>query len=668
MTFAPVSRMMSRAGGAPAAFVVLLLFNLAATPNFWELQTLYVNLTQMAPVAIVAVGMTLVIASGGIDLSVGAMMALAAALAPLIFLSPFGEAYPLLGLAAAFALPVAAAMLGGLFNGALVGFGGAQPIVATLILFISGRGIAQVLTDGALQTYDNPAFSFIGTGRALGIPAQALLALAVCVAAWWLTRRTVFGRYLLAVGGNESAAALCGVPVRAVKIAAYVLCAGFAGLAGLIVSAINSSSDGSKIGLLMELDAIAAAVVGGAVLTGGRAPIWGALLGAALVQLIGYTLLANGIPDEVALVVKAAVIIAAVAAQRGGGYFVAPADFRALGRAQSRGVYVALAALVIFGALRYDRFLGEYNIASFLNYNTMFILISVGMCFVIVSGGIDLSVGAVAALASVAAALLSERGLVVALPAGVAAGILAGAVNAAAIVGLRVAPFVATLATMLAARGAALILSERQTVSVSWDSDFTKLGMESAMDFAPWTVVMTVPLIVAAWLILERAPFGRTLLAVGGGEESARLMGLKVDRAKTGAYLLSGACAGLAGVFLASEFGAGQPLEGAGWELSAIAAVVVGGALLTGGYGSVPATVAGALLLGLLFNALNFENGLGVVSINAYWQSVIRGGFLLVVILLAGGVLRPPRFRVRARADEFNPQSISPQKQGGPSQ
>jgi ribose transport system permease protein len=111
-------------------------------------------------------------------------------------------------------------------------------------------------------------------------------------------------------------------------------------------------------------------------------------------------------------------------------------------------------------------------------------------------------------------------------------------------------------------------------------------------------------------------------------------MGLKVERSIAGVYLLSGACAGLAGVFLASGFGAGQPLEGLGWELSAIASVVVGGTLLTGGLGSIPATVAGALLLGLIFNILNFENGKGTISLSAYWQSVIRGGFLLIVILL----------------------------------
>src|ERR687893_1449455 len=111
-------------------------------------------------------------------------------------------------------------------------------------------------------------------------------------------------------------------------------------------------------------------------------------------------------------------------------------------------------------------------------------------------------------------------------------------------------------------------------------------------------------------------------------------MGLKTSRALVFVYLVSGACAGLAGVFLASGFGAGQPLEGLGWELSAIASVVVGGTLLTGGLGSIPATLAGALLLGLIFNILNFENGKGTISLSAYWQSVIRGGFLLIVILL----------------------------------
>jgi ribose transport system permease protein len=134
--------------------------------------------------------------------------------------------------------------------------------------------------------------------------------------------------------------------------------------------------------------------------------------------------------------------------------------------------------------------------------------------------------------------------------------------------------------------------------------------------------------------LLNYTPFGRTVLAIGGGEDAARLMGLPVDRTVFLAYAMSGTLAGLAGVVLASQFGAGQPIEGVGWELFAIAAVVVGGTLLTGGYGSVGATLSGVLLLGLIFNILNFENGLGIVSLSAYWQSVIRGVFLLIVVVL----------------------------------
>ncbi|MEM7024254.1 MAG: ABC transporter permease [Pseudomonadota bacterium] len=306
-----------RQHGVLVALGLLLLFNAVFTPNFLQLQTLFVNISQVATIAIVAIGMTLVIATGGIDLSVGAVMALSGALAPLIFGSSFGIEYPLLGLAAAFALPLLAAMACGLFNGMMVSLLNVQPIIATLILFISGRGVAQVLTNGNLQTFSNPAFSYLGTGKVLGLPFQGWLALILAGLIFWLVTRTLFGRYLLAVGGNERAARLAGTPVRSVKIGAYVICAGLAGIAGLIVVAINSASDAARNGNLMELDAIAAAVVGGAVLHGGRAPIFGAILGAVIIQLVKYTLLANGVEDEVALIAKAAIIVLAVWLQQG---------------------------------------------------------------------------------------------------------------------------------------------------------------------------------------------------------------------------------------------------------------------------------------------------------------------------------------------------------------
>lgn len=304
-----------RANGTAMALLALIIVNILITPNFLQLQTLYVNLTQVATIAIVALGMTLVIASGGIDLSVGAVMALSGALAPFIFLSDFGVANPTLALCLAISAGLFAGMVSGFFNGWLINKFSIQPIVATLVLFISARGFAQVLTNGNLQVFDNPAFEFLGTGRLFGIPVQALIAVILAICLSWVVRATTYGRYLLAVGGNATAARLSGISVNRVRLATYGICGLLAGFAGMVVSAINSASDANQSGQLMELDAIAAAVVGGASLMGGRAPIIGALIGACIIQLVKYTLLANGVHDAVALIAKAAIIILAVYVQ-----------------------------------------------------------------------------------------------------------------------------------------------------------------------------------------------------------------------------------------------------------------------------------------------------------------------------------------------------------------
>jgi galactofuranose transport system permease protein len=304
--------------GALIALLLLILFNVLFTRNFLSLQTLYINLTQVGTIVIVAVGMTLVIATGGIDLSVGSLMAIAGALAPLIFLGTlplFGEA--LVGnTAVAVLVSILVAGLFGLFNGTLVTTFRIQPIIATLVLYIAGRGIAQVMTNGNLQTFRQPDFQYLGSGRPLGIPFQSILMLLVVGVAAWVMRVTTFGRYVLATGGNERAARLAGVPVDRVKRTAYVVSGLLAGLAGLIVIAINASSDANQVGRNMELDAIAAVAVGGTPLTGGRATIIGTLLGALIIQLIRFTLLSKGVPFAVALVINAIIILLAVYVQR----------------------------------------------------------------------------------------------------------------------------------------------------------------------------------------------------------------------------------------------------------------------------------------------------------------------------------------------------------------
>jgi ribose transport system permease protein len=303
--------------GTLVALLLLILLNLAITPHFATWETLNINLTQVCTTVIVGVGMTLVIATGGIDLSVGSLMAISGALAPLIFGgSLFPVPVPALGTALAFVIPVLVAGLFGLFNGWLITRFRIQPIVGTLVLFIAGRGIAQVMTNGNLQTFSRPDFQFIGLGRIAGIPFQVILMAVIVALAAWALRKTVFGREVLAVGGNEAAARLAGIPVARVKRTAYTISGLCAGVAGLIVIARNSSSDANLVGLGMELDAIAAVAVGGTPLTGGQASILGTLIGALIIQLVRYTLLANGVPDAAALVVKAAIIVLAVWLQR----------------------------------------------------------------------------------------------------------------------------------------------------------------------------------------------------------------------------------------------------------------------------------------------------------------------------------------------------------------
>jgi len=323
----------------------------------------------------------------------------------------------------------------------------------------------------------------------------------------------------------------------------------------------------------------------------------------------------------------------------------------------SVGVALTLVLLTSLAAWRYDGFLSPYNVHSALRYYSMFNIVAVGMCFVIMTGGIDLSVGAVAALASVVSALASPWGIVPGLLAGLGAGVVAGMINGFVVTRLKILPFIATLAMMLAAKGTALLLANNQTVSASYDTLFTTLGQGDLFaDYVPdwasaddagilgqalnyvlgmptpfWIVVLVY---VVGWIINLSTPFGRHALAVGGGAEASKLMGLPVNSTVFGVYVISGFCSGLAGVILAAQFGAGQPIEGIGWELVSIASVVVGGTLLSGGQGSIGGTLAGSLLLGILYTILNFENGMGWISLSAYWQSVVRGAFLLVVVIL----------------------------------
>lgn len=318
-------------------------------------------------------------------------------------------------------------------------------------------------------------------------------------------------------------------------------------------------------------------------------------------------------------------------------------------------IVVFLTGSIVFGSTFYS----GYNITTMLVFNSLFALISLGMTFVIITGGIDLSVSSVAVLTSMLAAWFSRFGLLPAVFVPVIIGTLIGLFNGWAVARLGILPFIATLVTFMAARGLALIMPKIFGIYLanlfpnapwSWVDNVAdySIGIDRTQNFQailqpflgiPLPVWFIIIAYVIGALLLQYTRFGRVTLAIGGNEEAARLMGLPVNVTKLLVYAMSGGLAGLAGVILASRSGTALPTEAVGWELQAISAVVVGGTLLTGGKGSVVSTLIGVLLLGLIFNLLNFIN-VGGFSLTVYWQAVIRGAFLFIVVLLQSSWLR----------------------------
>jgi len=295
----------------PVAVLLLLwLVNALFTPNFARIEVkdgrLYGSMIDIvyrgAQVMLLAVGMAVVVATRGIDLSVGSVMAICGAVAARLLVADHTPA-----VAIAAALGIALAL--GLWNGTLVALVGMQPIVATLILLVAGRGLAQLITDGQIITFRQPAFEAIARGALLGVPFPIWLTALVAGLVWLLLRTTAIGMYVEAIGGNERAARLCGLRVGAIKLAAYVLSGLCAGVAGLVATADIRAADANNCGLYLELDAILAVVLGGTSLLGGRIRLLGALTGALIMQTITTVLLMRNVDPAYALVVKAVVAV-----------------------------------------------------------------------------------------------------------------------------------------------------------------------------------------------------------------------------------------------------------------------------------------------------------------------------------------------------------------------
>jgi ribose/xylose/arabinose/galactoside ABC-type transport system permease subunit len=295
--------------GVYVAIALLLLYNLVFTPNFFEVANFRTQFVQVVPVLIVALGMALVIGTEGIDLSVGAVMALAAAVIPL---------YIGYGLVPVIVIVIVCGLVIGLINGSMVALIGVQPIVATLSLMVAGRGVALLIANEQLKSVSDPSLLALGRDSLGGfLPYSVLIAIVLVIGVALLVNRTTFGKQLIAIGGSRRAAELSGLPVRRILLFTYMLSAGLASVAGIIGTARLGASVPSTLGNLIELSAITAVVVGGTPLTGGQIKVIGTVAGALLLQFISATLISHNVPDAYSQIAQAVIILVAVYIQRG---------------------------------------------------------------------------------------------------------------------------------------------------------------------------------------------------------------------------------------------------------------------------------------------------------------------------------------------------------------
>lgn len=301
------------------ALVLILLANLFLSPEFFHLQIkdgrLYGSLVDIlnrsAPCALLAIGMSLVIATGGIDLSVGAVIAISGAVCAALLNSTFA-ALPLVVTAGA-----CAGLIAGAANGGLVSIFGIQPIVATLVLMVAGRGIAQLINDGQIITFQNPEFAALGVGSVFGLPTPVIVVGAVFLLAQVLVRFTALGLFIEAVGCNPRASYYAGLHVRTIKFGVYCFSGVCAAMAGMIITADIQGADANNAGLWLELDAILAVVLGGASLAGGRFSLPMTLVGVLIIQAMSTTIIMSGIDAKYNLLIKSSIIIAVLLLQSG---------------------------------------------------------------------------------------------------------------------------------------------------------------------------------------------------------------------------------------------------------------------------------------------------------------------------------------------------------------
>lgn len=687
-------------------------------PDFFgDFHALRATLRDAARFGVMAVGMTFVIVNRDLDLSVGSTLGLVA----VVFSLLYAPAHYDLGLGWTVAGALGVGLAIGLVNGVLVTFLQVPAFIATLTMLFIGRGLVLGLTGGKTIAYDakavESAFFAIGEANPLGFNNQILVFVAIAAVGALLLARTRWGYESYAVGGNLQAAEFAGIDTRIVRIRGFVLASLCAAVAG-IMNVAQDKGVTSQYGQGAELIVIAAVIVGGASILGGRGRVVGSCLGAILVVLIDKVLREGvptvrvikiggvdmqvqamaqlppgAVPAFLGLILVAAVLIEPLVLRRRlpqrlwawlrghtpppaedadgvamvgiktMGHSVQAREFsgglvnRLLARREAAAVLFMVALWLVGMWLRPDFWGSLDNSFNLLLAFTEVGLLAVGMTFVIVNGDIDLSVGAVLALSGATAAFLmktlgADPGF--AILAAFVVGTAAGAMNGLLATRARLPAFVATLGMFYIARGlAAWMVAGRQLSQ--FPESFGLLGRKlieplQALGLAPapgtlafkiagalstQTLMLAVIAVVAA-VVLARTRWGWACYATGGNPRAAGYAGIDTDRVRFAALVFSAMCAAVAGIVYVAFLRSFNPSAGQLRELDAIAAVIIGGGSIFGGYGSVIGSLAGAAVIALIRALLSLQiigaDGQSFVM-PQHWVNVFIGLILIVAVL-----------------------------------
>ena len=616
-----------------AAVVLFAAFALTS-PVFGSVGNAENILRQTAPVLLLGLGMTFVVLVGGIDLSVGSIVLASAVSAGISLVS---------GLPSGVAMMVAVAVGAGVgaVNALLVEALRISPVIVTLGSMIAVRGLALVALGehSSWITIKAPAFEALASVHFLGLPADAVIVLLITALTWVVLTRTIYGRRLYAVGDNERAARLSGLPVRAYRASAYIFCGAFAGLAGILFAA-RTGIVSPSIGVGMEFFAIAVVALGAGGLPSGRVKTGETLIGALILMMVFNYMTIRGIPGQWQTTATGFLVLAALVAGRmvqGRGTSepavgleaAALAETGRLARGLGRNAIIVATLLLAFVfAIINPRFATIANVVTLIEQNTTLAIVAVGAMIGIISRCVDISPGSVVALGAVAAALALQAGwgLPAALILGIAACLAVYGMNGLVIGKLGLDPLIVTLAAWIWARGLAVSLTNARTLP--FDLGFVGfMNTPLVAGFTPGVVLM-VAAFVAGWIVLTRLPVGIRLYALGNDPRMLRQAGVDDNATRLKVLLIMGCFTATGMLVMLGRFGAAAPTAGFGLELDAIVAVVIGGASFRGGEGRLRDTAVGVLFLAVL------NNGLSGLQMGDAGFFLIKGSAILAALTL----------------------------------